>query len=244
MMPSYRQLDPRRIVETVHGLHLRIEERFPGSGLSNVVADLHGIADETVSRTAWIQKPNVPLRIGVWLLAAAIVAVTISFVLSYSQTRNADFYVLIQEISASLSSLVYFGAAILFLTTWETRIKRARALRAIHELRSLAHIIDMHQLTKDPELAFRGTDDVRSVPKRPLNPFELSRYLDYCTEALSLTGKMAALYLQGFQDPVLLDAVDDVEALTTGLSGKIWQKISVLDLMQRSTDALRPRAAG
>ena len=26
-----------------------------------------------------------------------------------------------------------------------------RALKAIHELRSIAHIIDMHQLTKDPE---------------------------------------------------------------------------------------------
>jgi len=38
-----------------------------------------------------------------------------------------------------------------FLTTLESRVKRARALAMIHELRSIAHIIDMHQLTKDPE---------------------------------------------------------------------------------------------
>ncbi|HEY2774891.1 MAG TPA: hypothetical protein VGK20_12670 [Candidatus Binatia bacterium] len=237
MQPNYRQLDPRRIVETVSGLQSRIEERFPGSGLASVVADLRGVADETVARIAWIQKPNLPLRIGVGLMAAAIVLVSVSFVLGYRQSGNADFALLIQEVSASLSSLVYFGAAILFLTTWETRIKRARALKAIHELRSLAHIIDMHQLTKDPELAFRG--DADATTKRALTPFALSRYLDYCSEALSLTGKIAALYLQGFQDPVVLDAVDDVENLTTGLSGKIWQKISVLDLMQRSGNALR-----
>ena len=58
--------------------------------------------------------------------------------------------------------------------------------------------------------------------------FELSRYLDYCSEALSLTGKVAALYVQPFDDPVALDAVSEVEQLTTGLSRKIWQKLTVL----------------
>ena len=45
--------------------------------------------------------------------------------------------------------------------------------------------------------------------------FELSRYLDYCSEALSLTGKVAALYVQRFDDPVALQAVNEVEELTT-----------------------------
>jgi len=59
--------------------------------------------------------------------------------------------------------------------------------------------------------------------------FELSRYLDYCTELLSLTSKVASLYVQDVQDPVVLDAVNDVENLATGLSAKIWQKIMILD---------------
>ena len=47
--------------------------------------------------------------------------------------------------------MVLIGAAIFFLVTLETRVKRRRALAALHELRAIAHIIDMHQLTKDPE---------------------------------------------------------------------------------------------
>jgi len=68
-----------------------------------------------------------------------------------------------------------------------------------------------------------------SSPRRSMPRFELSRYLDYCSELLSLTSKVAALYVQDSQDPVVLDAVNDVETLTTGLSGKIWQKIMILD---------------
>jgi len=63
--------------------------------------------------------------------------------------------------------------------------------------------------------------------------FELSRYLDYCTDLLSLTSKVAALYVQDLQDPVVLNAVNDVENLTTGLARKIWQKIMILDSLGR-----------
>ena len=57
---------------------------------------------------------------------------------------------------------------------------------------------------------------------------ELARYLDFSSELLSLTGKVGALYVQHFDDPVVLDAVNEVESLTTGLSRKIWQKIMLL----------------
>ena len=46
--------------------------------------------------------------------------------------------------------------------------------------------------------------------------------------------RIAALYVQGFQDPVLLDAVDDVEDLTAGFSRKIWQKITILENLRRA----------
>ena len=73
-----------------------------------------------------------------------------------------------------------------------------------------------------------------SSPQHRLSPFELSRYLDYCSEALSLISKIAALYVQSFQDPVVLDAVDDMEDLTTGISRKVWQKITLIDQMKRN----------
>jgi hypothetical protein len=233
---SYRQLDPQRIVETIEGLQRRIDERFPGSGLSRVTADLHQVAVETVVRAEWIQKPNRLLRVGVWTLTVAIITLFLWLVLSYQKLRNlhqTEFVNFIQALDSGISSLVYIGAAILFLVTWETRIKRARALRAIHELRAMAHIVDMHQLTKDPERAFNVGSDTASSPKRVLTPFELSRYLDYCSEALALISKIAALYVQGFEDSVVLDAVDDMEDLTAGISRKIWQKITLIDLMKK-----------
>jgi len=57
---------------------------------------------------------------------------------------------------------------------------------------------------------------------------ELGRYLDYCSELLSVISKLSALLVQYFNDEVLLGAVNEIEGLTTGLSGKIWQKIQLL----------------
>ena len=68
-------------------------------------------------------------------------------------------------------------------------------------------------------------------PEETLTPFELGRYLDYCTEMLSLAGKVAALYVQRFDDEVALASVNEVETLASGLSHKIWQKIMVLDTL-------------
>ena len=99
----------------------------------------------------------------------------------------------------------------------------------------MAHIVDMHQLTKNPEAVFSPQDNTASSPRRQLTAFELGRYLDYCSELLSLIGKTTALYSQGLEDPVVLDAVDDVEDLTTELSSKIWQKITLLESLKEAS---------
>jgi hypothetical protein len=62
-----------------------------------------------------------------------------------------------------------------------------------------------------------------------MSVFELSRYLDYCSEMLSLLSKSAALYIQDFDDPVTISTVNEIESLASGLSAKIWQKIMILD---------------
>src|SRR3989442_2155656 len=229
---NYRRLDSDRIVQTVQILHRRIEARFPGAGLSKVVAELLSVAQESVARTQWIQKPHLPLRCAAVLLSLAIIALVILMVARIPQFQFNDYTNFIQALEASISSVVFIGAAILFLVTWENRIKQRRALKAIHELRALAHIIDMHQLTKDPESYFAPQQT--TTLKRAMTPFELNRYLDYCSEALALISKIAALYVQGFQDPVLLDAVDDMEDLTAGFSRKIWQKLTILETLGRS----------
>lgn len=232
---KFRRLDSEKIVETVQALHARIEERFPGSGLGKVVGELLQVARETVARTAWIQKAHLPLRLAAVGLSVLIIAVMAGVLLNIRKFQLDDFVNTMQGLDSTIGSVVFIGAAILFFVSWENRIKRNRALKALHELRALAHIIDMHQLTKDPETYF-GRGKTTIFRKRMMTPFELNRYLDYCSDALALISKIAALYVQDFSDPVLLDAVDDVEDLTAGFSRKIWQKISLLDTLGRSLE--------
>ena len=231
---KYRQLDPREIINTVKALQSRIEGRFPNSGLGKIADELVRIANENVERVQWIQQPNILLRAGAAILSIILISVVADLVTHIHQFQMNDYTNFIQALDASIGSVVFIGAAILFFVSWENRIKRDRALRAVHELRAMAHIVDMHQLTKDPENYFGRATRPTKPPKREMTPFELNRYFDYCNDSLALISKIAALYVQGFQDPVLLDAVDDVEDLTSGLSRKIWQKIIILDNLTRS----------
>jgi len=116
-------------------------------------------------------------------------------------------------------------------------------LRMLHRLRSIAHIVDMHQLTKDPEHALRRVQATASSPSRTISRTQLPRYLDYCSELLALTSKLAALHAQHLNDSVILNAVNDIEALTADLSRKIWQKISILAMAEQHAAAVATAAA-
>jgi hypothetical protein len=226
----YRSLNSEKIVETVGTLSNRIDERFPGTGLGRVCQELLTVARESQKRSAWIAKPQRSLRVITWLLVMLIVTGLVGVLANSALPRGGfDLVGLVQISEAGLNVTILLGAAVLFLITAEARIKRGRALKAIHELRALAHVIDMHQLTKDPERLVARAMETPSSPKQNLSASELIRYLDYCSEMLSLIGKLAALYVQKFDDPVALAAVNDVEELTTGLSRKIWQKIMILN---------------
>ncbi len=115
----------------------------------------------------------------------------------------------LQGLDAAINEVVFIGIAAFLFMTLETRLKRRRALKAIHELRALAHIIDMHQLTKDPERIAEAPTGATDA-KRPQNPAELIRYLDNCSDLLALISKIAALYVQNFDDPVTLAAVNEI----------------------------------
>jgi hypothetical protein len=225
----YRQLDESKIIRTLERVRDRIGERFPEAGLRNVSEELLALAHETIDCAEYLRRPNWRLR----LIAAAtvvgmivlLVTLALSVRLPAGVSGLAD---VVQAIEAAVNDVIFFGIAVFFLLTIETRLKRRRALKVIHQLRSVAHIVDMHQLTKDPERAMLtqvGTD----VPTRPMTLPELAQYLDYCSELLSLTSKVAALLAQYFDDAVVLAGVDEIEDLTTGLSSKIWQKLTILD---------------
>jgi hypothetical protein len=226
----YRALDPDKIVTTLEALEHRISARFSKSGLARICSELTQIARESSSRVEKIGRRNVLLR----SLVVAILAgcgwllFNIPPMIRLESFAADNIYSVLQGIDSAFNILVLMGAAVFFLFTVEERIKRKRALDALHELRSIAHVIDMHQLTKDPSMMMSGAQITSVSPTRTLTPFELTRYLDYCSEMLSLSAKVAALYAQSFPDPVVTDAVSDLERVTTNLSQKIWQKISLM----------------
>lgn len=227
----FRSLDAVRIAETADRLGKRIRERFPGSGLSGVADELRTEVDSAADTARWLAKPQWGVRAVSWgsiALMLGVLVATVTFLRNGVELFSsvADF---LQGLDSAVNELVLFGAASYFLLGWETRRKRRRALRALHALRSLAHIIDMHQLTKDPERLLNPGQSTPSSPTRNFSAFELSRYLDYCSEMLSVISKAAALYVQEFDDPVTLEAVNDVEQLTGSLSQKLWLKIDILE---------------
>lgn len=61
-----------------------------------------------------------------------------------------------------------------------------------------------------------------------LNMNELGRYLDYCSELLAVVSNVAALYAQGDDDSITLQAVDSIEELCSGISRKLWQKMQMI----------------
>lgn len=227
----YRTLNSQKLIETLEKLKARIEERFPGAGLARVCAELREATAAVSARAEAVRKPNLRLRGGIAGLVLAGLGL-IAYVLAVIEVRrDADnLFGALQGIEASMNILVLMGAAVFFLVTAEERLRRRQALQDLHELRSIVHVIDMHQLTKDPVSTTAGGPATPSSPRRELTPFELVRYLDYCAELLSLAAKAAALYGQSTRDAVVIGTVSEIEQLTSNLSQKVWQKILILQV--------------
>jgi len=227
---SYQTLNCDQIIETLRRLEHRISERFPGSSLAAVCHELIGMAKTVQQHSSAIASPNYLLRMAVFLvIAAGLVGLAVVVFNVKVQVGTVEIFSVFQGVEAAMNIVVLSGAMLFFLISLETRIKRQRSLTDLHAFRSVAHVIDMHQLTKDPSTILGGGAPTASSPKRTMSRFELTRYLNYCSEMLSLTSKLVALYAQHLPDPVIIDAVNDIEELTTNLCNKIWQKITILD---------------
>jgi hypothetical protein len=215
-------LDSKKIIETISLLEKRISDRFPDSGLGATVRQFLDTANKTQKNVDRISSPNIPVRV----LSTLVIAIGLGG-LAYSITY-IDIHIKNTTLEAIFNDLLLLGAAVFFLVTTESRLKRKRAIRALNELRVIAHVIDMHQLTKDPNIITKTYTSTEHSPKRTMTNFELQRYLDYCSETTALIGKVAVLYAQSLPDDVVVRSVNEIEVLTTGLSRKIWQKLVIL----------------
>lgn len=224
-------IDPAKITKTALQMAEKIRKRFPDSGLALIGTSLAEAAADTEVQLERLRRPDYRVRVLVGLALTILLAgaVVVPVVLKVRADFGGGIGDLLQGVEAGVNNLVFIGIAVYFLVTLEIRPKRKRALAELHELRSIAHLIDMHQLGKDPEqLLFPDHVADRLEPPR-LDVVDMIRYLDYCSDLLSITSKLAALYAHYLNDELVLNSVNDVEQLAGTLSAKIWQKIMILN---------------
>ena len=230
---QYRQLNPVAVRATIDRLAERIRARFPHRNLPLIAAELSRTIDDVTERT---NRHRTRLRWVRWVcntgIAVLIVVTVFAFVMLIVDANRAQLpargFDWLPVIESGINDLVFAAIGIFFLWALPSRLERRGELEQLHRLRSLAHVIDMHQLTKDPERLHPDFTPTAASAKPDLNAVELANYLDYCSEMLSLVAKTAALFGEGTSDTAVLSAVEGIEDLATGLSRKIWAKIALL----------------
>ncbi|MGC3993709.1 MAG: hypothetical protein QM779_06340 [Propionicimonas sp.] len=231
----YERLDADAVLATAQRLQARIGARFPGRNLTRVAAQLVAVASDVEKAAA----RTVPIRVlrvaGLVAIAALVVLTAVSVVASVAElaTSGGTTLTWLSAAETIVNDIVYVGIAVVFVWLLPAHLERRRILGELHRLRSLAHVIDMHQLTKDPERfasAFRPTAQTVEVG---LSPIDMASYLDYCSELLALVAKTAAVYAERTTDPAVLATISDIENLTSGMARKIWQKLGLLPRVSR-----------
>jgi hypothetical protein len=230
MSRKYGRIKPETIVETVHALELRIHERFPGSGLAKLSAELGEIAKSSVKRVKTVNSPHRilrPMRQLIFLVSLGCCVffpyVIYQFLVNQQQPSSEPF-TWMQGVQAALAIVGIPVTIFFFLRSLEERIRRNRTLVELNDLHGILNLVDLHQLTKDPSSIMIESSSLGSRTR-----FELTRYLDYCSEILSLLGKVAVLYSDASDDPVVIAAVIDLEQLAAGQKLNIWMKIMLLE---------------
>src|SRR4051812_16140350 len=155
MPKTFLKLDADALIAAIRQLRERIAARFPQASLGKIAQTVLEVAEKAKSRAARIRRPNPFVRATVVLLVIGILGgfVFIAMHLDYGSAekdvKGASAFV--QFLGAATQAVALLGGGAIFIVTLESRLKRARLIAAVHELRSLSHIIDMHQLTKCPD---------------------------------------------------------------------------------------------
>lgn len=228
---KYSELDAAHILETLHGVEDRIQTHFPDSGLGDVAGELQEVGKTIVKLVEKLRQPIWALRVGTVVASLALIAFAVwvmVMAVSLAPAGQDGLMETFQGIESVTNEIILLAVAIYFFATVENRLKRRAALDSLHHLRSFAHVVDMHQLTKDPNNLLNGN---QPTDPRFATAEQLTRYLDFCTDLLSINSKLAALHVQYFQDSEVLKNVNEVEMLSHELSRNIWQKIMILDVM-------------
>jgi hypothetical protein len=227
---AYERLEADAVAATARRLAERVRTRFPDRNLGQVADRLVTVTSEVEVAAARSRTMTVLRIIGVVLIVVLVCTAVMSLAALASELIRSTGSTLgwLEAVETSVNDLVFVGVAVVFLWLLPARVERGRILAELHRLRSLAHVIDMHQLTKDPERYSASYESTQHSVELGMAPQQMASYLDYCSELLSLVAKTAALYAERTTDGAVLATISDIENLTNGMSRKIWQKMALL----------------
>lgn len=227
------RLEAEYVADTVGRLEARIRARFPDRRLGNTAAELgaavpeiHGGFEQSDARRRQVRIFSRTASALVVLVAVVGLVLALRDAVTRGTENSFDWVYLTESV---VNDLVFTSIAVFFLWAMPERLERRTLLDLLHRLRSMAHVVDMHQLDKDPEQARADYHPTEVSPQRRImDAEELHHYFDYCSELVSLIAKTAALCAERTSDPVVLNTVSEIETLAAQMSQKIWQKISLL----------------
>ena len=236
------RMDLERLREALEALRGRIVAREREAEKHREFEPLIGLTDECKRLAAGASGVEIGASHQIpWLrmfaLAATLVAGAVGVALSIivvvfavqivsgSDTTSAE---KLPALQAGVGLIIVLGGAVISLWAHERRGRRRRLLTTLHQVRALAHRVDLLQLTKPTEHYVVEGPSTDASPEQQMSDFEFSRFLIYCRTLLSWLGKIAALHASNITDPVVLSAVDDVGALTARLQQNIGQRLLLL----------------
>lgn len=217
---KYNTLIVDHVIRTIRRMDSQIDTYFPDRNLANLSSSIIEFAIRHESDLERIDRPNIPIKLAIGLAISLMSGLVIYWLYElFIQNDGSGIIFQPQDLDAFINILIFGSAITWFLLNWQAKSKRRFIIGRINELRSFGHVIDMHQLTKDPFF-----DD-----EMEMSDDDLIRYLDYCGDLLSCCSKLAATYLEHTDDELVVQYVNEFEALTGQFNRKIWQKITILD---------------
>ena len=212
-----------RIYHSIIHLQNQIDLQFPDRGLSSTVQDLGNEAKAASDLSnkvggshtkAWFLNITVPILAFIITLSAALYYLNVEDKEAFNGFDDID----------GLINLIFLSVVIGVLIRQTVKLlRRTSAMKQLHRVRTLIHILDMKQQNKKSY----GTSFTN---QKALSTRDNILYLDDCSQAVVLAGKVAALLIEDYDDSLVIATVSEIDALCNGITNRIWLKIQVFQL--------------
>src|SRR5206468_3129007 len=119
--------------------------------LGSVAAELSGLVGEVTAQSSTDRRRNRVIGLACRVAAIAFVAAAITAIIlavrdALPTSGGIRGFQWLSVLESGIVDVVYASIAVYFLMSLPNRLTRRRLLALLHRLRSLAHVVDMHQL--------------------------------------------------------------------------------------------------